>query len=183
MNKFRGFRRLTPPCFVLRRAAAGLSPALWRPPQTGTCRPPAVSSRMPKCLIARAASMSRSCSVLQLGHLHSPTDNGISATHPSSGSTSIKMRTGSGLNLLSIKMLRVSSAKLGGDLSEPPINAEQDFAAIFGAPDHLVLARKGNDVAIRSVVHTGAYTMRHIASHKGAHSSPMPEGRGLRTFR
>jgi hypothetical protein len=142
MNKFRGFKRLTPLCLVLRRAAAGLSPALCRPPQTGTCRPPALGSRMPKCLIARAALMSRSCSVPQLGHLHSRTDNGISATHPSCRSNidqdAVVVGNKFTLNQDAARFL----GNLGGDLLEPPINADQDFAPIFGQPPGTRTKRK-----------------------------------------
>jgi hypothetical protein len=182
LNAFRGFGRLTPPCLVLRRAAAGLSPALCGPPQTATGRPPGLSS-MPKCLTARAALMSRSCSVPQLGHLRSPTDNGIFC-HASELRIDIDQDAdGVGPKLTLNQDAARFLGNLGGDLREPPVNADHDWAPTFGAPGHLVLAPKGNDFAIGSVVNTGAYTMRRIASNKGAHSSPMPEGRGLRTFR
>jgi hypothetical protein len=64
-----------------------MSLVLRRSPQTGTCIPPALSFRIPKCLIVQAALISRSCSVPQFAHTHSRTDNGNSVHSTSTSST------------------------------------------------------------------------------------------------
>jgi hypothetical protein len=143
MNQFRGFKRFTPLCFVLRRPRRACRPSYAGLHRQGRAdRPPLVRG----CQVLNSTS-SIDVPVMQCAAIGaSPLANG---QRHFCHASELRIDIDQDVDVVGPKFTLNQDAErflgnLGGDLFEPRINADQDFAPIFGAPDHLALARTGH---------------------------------------